>query len=211
MVRRLYRPTVALLGPRHDGLRLSVAEFERAEFEDGYRYELIDGELIVSPTSSPVGKDIAVAVFRVLDAFNRAARQRPFAAIVWEPRVFVSTESKSGIVPQPDLAAYGRYPAQSPASYRGIDPALVVEVVSRGSVEKDYVRNRRLHAQVRSILEYWIIDPTEDQSRPAMTAHVRTSAARSFRRVDVSPGGVYESAVWNGLNVNLRRLVRHDD
>ena len=37
------------LGPRDAGVPLSLAEFESAEFEPGYRYELIHGVLVVTP------------------------------------------------------------------------------------------------------------------------------------------------------------------
>ena len=38
------------LGPRSAGLLLTPAEFDRARFREGWRYELINGVLVVSPT-----------------------------------------------------------------------------------------------------------------------------------------------------------------
>ena len=38
------------LGPRSAGLLLTPKEFDRARFEEGWRYELINGVLVVSPT-----------------------------------------------------------------------------------------------------------------------------------------------------------------
>src|SRR5262249_16982831 len=40
---------VSLLGPYSAGLRLTPREFDRAEFVEGWCYELINGVLIVSP------------------------------------------------------------------------------------------------------------------------------------------------------------------
>ena len=40
------------LGPRSAGLLLTTAEFDRARFREGWRYELINGVLVVSPTPS---------------------------------------------------------------------------------------------------------------------------------------------------------------
>jgi len=37
------------LGPHSSGASLSPAEFDAAEFEEGWRYELIHGVLVVSP------------------------------------------------------------------------------------------------------------------------------------------------------------------
>ncbi len=40
------------LGPRSAGQLLTLAEFDRARFQEGWRYELINGVLVVSPTPS---------------------------------------------------------------------------------------------------------------------------------------------------------------
>ena len=40
------------LGPRSAGLLLTPAEFDHARFQEGWRYELINGVLVVSPTPS---------------------------------------------------------------------------------------------------------------------------------------------------------------
>ena len=39
------------LGPRSAGMLLTAAEFDRARFREGWRYELINGVLVVSPVS----------------------------------------------------------------------------------------------------------------------------------------------------------------
>jgi hypothetical protein len=40
------------LSPESNGRLLTPAEFDRADFEDGYRYELINAVLVVSPIPS---------------------------------------------------------------------------------------------------------------------------------------------------------------
>src|ERR1700720_2348875 len=40
-------------GPRSAGISMTPVEFDRAEFAEGYRYELIHGVLVVSPIPSP--------------------------------------------------------------------------------------------------------------------------------------------------------------
>ena len=40
------------LGPRSAGLLLTPAEYDRARLQKGWRYELINGVLVVSPTPS---------------------------------------------------------------------------------------------------------------------------------------------------------------
>ena len=46
------------LGPRSAGLLLTPAEFDRARFREGWRYELINGVLVVSPTPVTQGTSI---------------------------------------------------------------------------------------------------------------------------------------------------------
>ena len=47
----LKRPTKTF-GRESNGILMTPAEFDRAEFEEGWRYELINGVLIVSPIPS---------------------------------------------------------------------------------------------------------------------------------------------------------------
>ena len=44
-------------GPGCNGIRMTPREFDRAEFEPGYRYELINGVLVVSPIPSESESD----------------------------------------------------------------------------------------------------------------------------------------------------------
>ena len=45
------------LGPRSAGLLLTPKEFDRARGQEGWRYELINGVLVVSPTPSRKERD----------------------------------------------------------------------------------------------------------------------------------------------------------
>src|SRR5438270_12965482 len=45
------------LGPDSAGIFLTPREFDQADFEEGWRYELIDGRLIVSPIPSEKESD----------------------------------------------------------------------------------------------------------------------------------------------------------
>jgi Uma2 family endonuclease len=98
-------------------------------------------------------------------------------------------------------------PKTVPDSYRRLQPALVVEVVTRGSIDKDYRRNRGLYQKVRQVREYWIVDPTRSARKPSMTVHHRARGASAFSRLDVAAGGTYESRTWSGLTVELSQLL----
>jgi hypothetical protein len=45
------------IGPQCNGVLMTPSEFDRADFEDGWRYELISGVLIVSPIPSLSERD----------------------------------------------------------------------------------------------------------------------------------------------------------
>lgn len=196
-----YRPELTVLGPQHAGVRMSEKEFIQAQGEEGYRFELIEGVLEAAPASDPYGQDLALAIYRLLWTYD------VFAHVTVEPRVFIPDTPQGATIPQPDVAAYAAYPPKPVKSYRGVQPVLVVEVVSPGGVDKDYVRNRHLYAKVPEILEYWIIDPTQDAARPTMTVHLRAAGPQPFERLDIAPGGVYEPARWPGLRVDLGRIA----
>ncbi|MCY2992767.1 MAG: Uma2 family endonuclease [Planctomycetota bacterium] len=86
-------PELLQLGPDANGSLLTPAEFDAAEFEEGWRYELIRGVLIVSPAPSreerdPNGelewllRDYHPAVARLrIGAGSVAATRRPLGAL----------------------------------------------------------------------------------------------------------------------------------
>lgn len=46
------------LGPSSAGISLTPREFDRAAFEEGWRYELIHGVLVVSPSPLEMERDL---------------------------------------------------------------------------------------------------------------------------------------------------------
>lgn len=204
---RSNQPETTVLGPEHAGLRISAAEFERAYGVDGYRFELIDGVVETSPSPDPYAQDIAVAVQYLLFLHRAPDGSAPFAHVTREPRVFLPDADAGATVPQPDVAAYVVYPPKPVASYRDTSPALVVEIVTAGSGEKDYVRNRELYAKSPDIVEYWVIDPSKDRAKPSMTVFHRTDSSLPFARVDIVSGGAYVCRRWPGLIVDLSRIA----
>ncbi len=186
-------------------MRLSA--FERAQGEPGFRFELIAGEVHVSPGPDPIHQDLVAAIYRALCAARGPRQRAVFQHVVFAPRVFIDDDERAGTVPEPDLAAYVKYPPRPLRSYRGVFPALVVEVVSRLGREKDFVRNVSIYERCPAILEYWIVDPTRDAARPSLCVFCRDAGAAAFARVETPPGGVYASPRWPGVKVDLARVA----
>lgn len=205
MSQTAYRPDISVLGPELAGVRMSSREFRCADVAEGYRAELIDGVLEVSPSPSPRAQKLALAFYRLLHAYVSPTGNRAFAEVLTEPRIFLPGPQEP--VPEPDVAAYESVPDCQLDSYEGMFPSLVIGIVSPSSVEKDYRRNRELYGRLPQIVEYWIVDPRKTSTRPSLTVHRRATGDQRFERLDVEPGGVYESVCWPGLRVDLSRIA----
>jgi Uma2 family endonuclease len=151
--------TVSLrIGPSDRGRKLSIKEFEEAEEEPGYRYELAGGLLEVTrfPEESH-----ALIVWALISRICHSHRANPGAILLAggasEFRLWLA---EIGSARHPDVAvALRKDRPDPPARCR---PALVMQVVSVGAEarERDYVTKRREYLE-HGILEYWIIDRFE--------------------------------------------------
>ena len=119
--------------------------------DDGNRYELIDGELFVSPAPTLRHQDAVARLLRLLaDYLEREPVGRAFispADIIFSPRRLV----------QPDVfvapIANGR-----PTEWSDIRGLLVAaEVLSPSTARADRVAKRRL-VREQGVPEYWIVD-----------------------------------------------------
>jgi Uma2 family endonuclease len=120
--------------------------------DDGNRYELVGGELLVTPSPAQVHQLVAGRLYGLLAAYLtpfHAVAQEFFAPadIIWGPGEYV----------QPDLFVV---PAREvTGDWRDCRSLLlVVEVVSPGSARADRLTKRRLY-QRRGVGTYWVVDP----------------------------------------------------
>lgn len=116
---------------------------------DGNRYELVDGELIVSP--SPALRH-QVVLGRLYDALSPYIRANGLGMALWSP---ADLELEPGQVNQPDVfvlpsIAFERW-EEAPL------PLLVVEALSPSTARYDRGVKRRFY-QRAGVPEYWIVD-----------------------------------------------------
>ena len=121
--------------------------------DDGNRYELIDGELLVSPSPRLLHQWAVAALFRRVDPYVRAHR---VGVTGFAPS---DLDLKSGQMVQPDLYVVallqdGREPRDWPEC--GI-PLLVAEVLSPSTARRDRFTKRR-RFQNSGVAYYWIVD-----------------------------------------------------
>jgi Uma2 family endonuclease len=195
--------TQLYLTPQDQGRPLTLEEFQSAQGQEGYHYELIHGKLEVSPLPNMPHQGLRKWLERLLD---RYAEQHPevFNHVEAPARVFVPGESVV-TAPEPDLAAYRGFPIDLPLEerdWRDYSPLLVVEILSRDTADKDLVRNLPLYLQVPSIREYWILDPRASADHPSLI--VRRRCGRRWQRaVHVPAGGTYTTGLLPGFALLL--------
>jgi len=130
-----------------------TAELVRALPEDGKRYELVSGELVVTPAPAPLHQKILVALFQRLDSYLRSTVS---GRILWSPADLAFGEDE---ILQPDLFVL-------PASLRPGFSAwsevtsllLAIEVLSPSTARYDRILKRKRY-QRGGVPEYWIVDP----------------------------------------------------
>lgn len=154
-------PTILQLSSLDHGKSFSDEELEQAEYEPGYKYEVIQGTLYVTPAANLPHDFFEKSLLRRLWEYSLSHPQE----IGWisdKARVYVPG-SRRTTVPEPDLALYRVKPrGRSEAHWRDLSPFVVIELLSEGTADKDLVRNVELYLQVPSILEYWVFDLNEN-------------------------------------------------
>ena len=132
------------------GKPFTVAELDRMP-DDGHRYELIDGVLVVSPRP---GNPHQVVAFTLATALDRVCP--PELQVVPEPAVQISRKTEF----DPDVAVIRREQVNSAKCTE--PPLLVVEVRSPSTALIDL--NVKKDAYERFGVEsYWVVVPDRDE------------------------------------------------
>ena len=146
---------VLQLEPHSNGLLLSPWEFDAAEFEPGWRYELVNGVLIVNPPPSLKERDPNEELGRWLRNYQQSHPQgTSLDFTVSEQTVHIGPHRRR--VDRAIWAGLGRLPHENET------PTITVEFVSKGrrSRQRDYkIKRDEYHSA--GVREYWIIDRFE--------------------------------------------------
>jgi len=135
--------------------RVTFAELQEWP-DDGRRYELYDGEVIVVPSPFPRHQRVAVNIEEILREYEHATGGLMFHA----PLDIVLSEHN---VVQPDVVFFRkerRHVVDMMAATRAA-PDLAVEVLSRSTEARDRGRKMQLLARF-GVPEYWIVDPVKN-------------------------------------------------
>jgi Uma2 family endonuclease len=195
--------TVMKIGPADRGRPMTLDEFLAGDYEEGYRYELIDGGLYVSPEPNLPEDWVKEWVLYKLKQF---AQDNPkvLKHATGGARVFVPGHPRI-TCPEPDIAAYRRFPLRKrirDLRWQDVSPILVVEVLSADDPKKDLIRNVALYREVPSIKEYWILDGRKDADYPRMTVYRRRGQAWQ-KPIEAGPGERYTTPLLPGFELVL--------
>ena len=132
--------------------------------DDGNKYELIRGELFVTPAPTVSHETIIARLSRILDRYVEANG----LGLVYHARAVIDIGDDTEV--EPDLMVR-QPPDREDAEW--IDaplPILVVEVASDSTRRRDRVHKRSIYADAR-IPEYWMLDGSDRTVRIVRLGH----------------------------------------
>ncbi|MBW8862100.1 MAG: Uma2 family endonuclease [Acidobacteria bacterium] len=164
--------------------------------DDGRRYELYDGEVVVVP--APVLRHQRVALH--LMGLLRDYEESRGGIVV--PAPFDIVFSQQNVV-EPDVVYFRpeRQHLLNPSSAAYVAPDLAVEVLSPNTERRDRGRKMELLARF-GVPEYWIVDPTRSTLEILVLrggAYTLTVSARDDNRSIASP-------TLDGLTIDTTRV-----
>ena len=173
---------------------LTIRDFESFP-DDGNRYEIIGGELSVSPSPTLEHQRI---VTRIVAAVERFFEDSPLGEVFPAP---IDVELSNFDIVEPDVVVVLDANASVKREKRIVGaPDIVVEIISPSSAMRDRVRKGALYA-MNGVREYWLVDPG-----------TRTFEVFALRPPDYVPveqaAGSIRSPLLDGFELDLERLFR---
>jgi Uma2 family endonuclease len=116
------------------------------------RYELIDGELLVTPSPRPLHQLAVGNLFVLLQPY---VAKHGIGATLMSP---ADIELVPGTIVQPDVFVIPLVNGKFPLEWQATKSLLLaVEILSPSSLRADRVTKRRFFARV-AVAEYWVVD-----------------------------------------------------
>jgi len=187
-------------GPRSAGISMTPREFDRADFVEGYRYELIHGVLVVSPIPSPQERSPNDVLAQWLWNYKE---NDPRGAIL------------NGTLPEHTVCTPMNRRRADRVIWAGLDhrpkwktetPMIIAEFVSSG--KRDYIRDyeeKRNEYLAMNVGEYWVID------RFQRTMTVFTMVGGKIKSRVVREKQTYTTPLLPGFELPLAKLLAAAD
>lgn len=165
---------------------------------DGRRYEIIQGDLYVSP--SPTSRH-QVVLTRLLRALADFADSRLWGIVLPAPMDVLFSPTN---VNQPDILGVARERmAIIKDNYVEGAPDLVVEIVSESTRRTDKIVKLKLYSEF-GVREYWVVDPIID------SVELYTPGDGGLVRAREVSSGTVESQLLSGFSIAVEHLFKRD-
>jgi Uma2 family endonuclease len=190
---------VAILDPLAVlSVRMTVDEYLDADLPEGYRYELVNGEIEVTPVPG-TRHDIVVDRLNTLLSAYRQHHPERIKHISFQAAVAIPGKES---LREPDVAVYSKWDesAEDNKTWKSLRPDLVIEVVSVGGESRDY-QEKRDDYWAAGILEYWIAD------RASGTFTIFKRSDHKWDEQTFSVTDAFESACLPNLRVPVGRIL----
>lgn len=178
--------------------KMTIADFlERNDFEEGYIYELINGEIMRRTSPNLVHQDASMMLSIHLGTFIASHNLgRLYAA---PTDVYLS---KVADLVVPDLSFVPTINAAylQPSGYILGVPDLIVEILSKSTHQVDRGDKMRLYKRY-AVKEYWLVDPIKKSIEVYIwedNEYILTSYAEEF--------GEITSRVLTGFNLEVAKV-----
>ena len=163
--------------------------------DDDNRYEIIEGELVLTPSPTIIHQHIAAKIETVIRNF---VEQSNLGMVMGAPLDVVLDKN---VVLQPDVlfVSRERYHIITAACLKG-GPDLVVEVISSSSGVRDRIKKSRIYRHY-GVKEYWLVDPG------AGTVEVLSEGDRGWYLAGAyDEEEILTSSLLPGLQVKLKEI-----
>jgi Uma2 family endonuclease len=163
---------------------------------EGDRHELVDGELVVTPSPRPTHQMISV---NIEFALVRHVREHDLGMVLDAP-IDVRLTPDNVLVPDLVFIARDRLHIIGP---KAIDaaPDLIVEILSPGTKQRDLSMKRALYARF-GVQEYWVVEP---EARSVTTLML---VGDMYEKISSSQADTVPSRVLPRLALNLNEVFK---
>ena len=193
--------TITKIGPADHGRRMSLEEFDEAEGQEGYLYELSRG--IVTVTDVPRKRHLLLvsAIRDQLQSYKAAHRGLiQIIASGNECKLLVDDLDSEC---HPDVSVYLTPPPEQEDRnfWRRWVPEIVIEVVSPISRKRDYEEKPEEYLRF-GVKEYWIVDADK------RTMIVMRRSRGRWAETTVRPPAIHRTKLLTGLEFSIEAVFK---
>jgi Uma2 family endonuclease len=189
--------TATKIGPNDNGQPMRLKDFEHAQVQEGYVYELGRGLIVVSDVPKPHHLIQIDSILQQLTMYQVANPASIFCIAGGSDCKILASEFESER--HPDLAIYQTPPPEEDDPWSYWIPEIVIEVVSLSSKVRDYKEKPEEYLAF-GVREYWIFDASKTEMRV-----LRRSGGRWNQRI-IRPPTIYRTGLLPGLEFDCKQV-----